>query len=98
MRELGRHGPPQFALRRAAEDHAELTATEHTLGLALQLAVAVAETVAAHQDMPVALGELLDSLSQGAYLHFPDDRARDLGGALVLDELPELRAVAVRGE
>jgi hypothetical protein len=42
MRELGRHLPPQFALRRAAEDHAELTAAEHTLGLALQLADALA--------------------------------------------------------
>src|ERR671910_2198858 len=48
--------------------------------------------------MPVALGELLDGLPQGAYLHLTDDRARDLGGALVLDELSELGAVAVGGE
>src|ERR687897_1039645 len=116
MRELGWLGRPQIALRGAAEDHTELPATEHTLGLALQLAdalagdpeflaelgegrgVAVAEAVAAHQDMPVALGEPLDGLPQGAYLHLPDNRARNLGGALVLDELSEFGAVAVGGE
>src|ERR687889_1931250 len=113
MRELGRHLPPQFALRGAAEDHTELSATEHTLGLALQLAdalagdpeflaelgegrgVAVTEAVAAHQDVPVTLGEPLDSLLEGTYLHLPDDRACHLRGTLVLDQLSEFGAVAV---
>src|ERR687897_3820628 len=104
---MGRPGPPHIELGCSAEDHAELSATEHTLCLALQLAdtlagdpeflaelgkgrgVAIAEAVAPHQDVPVTLGELLDCLSQGAYFHLPDDRARNLGGALVLDQLSE---------
>src|SRR5687767_14994318 len=108
--------PPQFDLCRSAEDHTELSATEHTLCLALQLAdtlagdpeflaelgegrgVAVAEAVAPHQDVPVTLGELLDGLPQGAYFHLPDDRARNLGSALVLDQLSQLGAVAVGRE
>src|ERR671910_2276997 len=48
--------------------------------------------------MPVALGEPLHGLPQGAYLYLPDNRARNLGGALVLDELSEFGAVAVGGE
>src|ERR671911_2238164 len=116
MRDMGRPGPPHIALCGAAEDHAELSATEHTLGLALQLSdtlagdseflaelgegrgVAVAEAVAPHQDVPVTLGEPLDSLLEGTYLHLPDDRACHLRGALVLDQLSEFGAVAVRGE
>src|SRR5918995_2913361 len=116
MRDMGRPGPPHIALCGAAEDHAELSATEHTLGLALQLSdtlagdpeflaelgegrgVAVAEAVAPHQDVPVTLGEPLDSLLEGAYLHLPDDRARHLRGTLVLYQLSEFGAVAVGGE
>src|SRR5918994_1881140 len=116
MRDMGRPGPPHIALCGAAEDHAELSATEHTLGLALQLSdtlagdpeflaelgegrgVAVAEAVAPHQDVPVTLGEPLDSLLEGAYLHLPDDRARHLRGTLVLDQLSEFGSVAVGGE
>src|ERR687897_35556 len=117
MRICGRLEPPaNRALRCAAEDHTELSATEHTLGFALQLAnalagdseflaelgegrgVAVAEAVAPHQDMPVTLGEPLDSLLEGTYLHLPDDRACHLRGTLVLDQLSEFGAVAVRGE
>src|SRR5215212_5131283 len=113
---VGGLGRPQIALRGAAEDHTELSATEHTLGLALQLAdalagdpeflaelgegrgVAVAEAVAPHQDVPVTLGEPLDSLLEGTYLHLPDDRACHLRSTLVLDQLSEFGAVAVRGE
>src|SRR5829696_7786811 len=102
---VGGLGRPQIALRGAAEEHSELSATEHALGLALQLAdalagdpellaqlgegrgVAVAEAVTPDQDVPVTLGEPLDGLLQGAYLYLPDDRARHLGGALVLDQL-----------
>src|SRR5215210_734973 len=116
MRDLGRPKPPQIALRGASEDHTELSATEHTLGLALQLpdalagdaelfaelgegrGVTVSEPVAAYQDVPVTLGESLDGLLQGAHFHLPDDRPSNLGGALVLDQLSQLGAVAVRGE
>src|SRR5918997_5692993 len=110
---MGRLGPPHIELGRSAEDHTELSATEHTLGLALQLAdtlagdpeflaelgegrgVAIAEAVAPYQDVPVTLGELLDGLLEGSYLHLPDDRACHLRGTLVLDQLSELGAVAV---
>ena len=100
----------------AAEDHSEFAATEHTLGLTLQLpdplagdaellaelgeggGVAVAEAVAPYQDVPVTLGEPPDGLLEGADLHLPYHRARHLRGPLVLNQLSELRSVAVGRE
>src|SRR4028119_880903 len=103
-------------LRRSAEDRAELAAGEHPLGLALELAdalagdaelvaelgqrrgVAVAEAVATDQDVLVPVGQALDGLLERTELDVPDHDASDLGRPLVLDELAELRAVAVGGE
>src|ERR687897_2620493 len=46
----------------------------------------------------MALGQLLDGLSEPAQLHLPYDRAGYLGGALVLDQLAYLRGVRVRAQ
>src|SRR3712207_4984737 len=96
---------PANRLRGAAKDHAELSASEHALGLALELpyalardaelvgelgeggGVAVAQAVAPHQHVAVALGQPPDGLLQGAHLHLAYDGARHLRGPLVLYEL-----------
>src|SRR5215208_3926888 len=44
----------------------------------------------------MALGQPLDGICEPVHLHLPDDRARNLRGALVLYELADLRGVGVR--
>src|ERR671915_591596 len=46
----------------------------------------------------MALRQLLDRICEPVHLHLPDDRARNLRGALVLYELADLRGVGVRAE
>src|SRR5215203_1645523 len=46
----------------------------------------------------MALGQLLDGICEPVHLHLPDDRARNLGGALVLYELADLRGVGIRAK
>src|SRR5918993_2854494 len=46
----------------------------------------------------MALRQLLDGICEPVHLHLPDDRARNLGGALVLYELADLRGVGVRAK
>src|SRR5215208_5962122 len=46
----------------------------------------------------MALGQLLDGICEPVHLHLSDDRARNLGGALVLYELADLRGVGVRAK
>src|ERR671913_664251 len=46
----------------------------------------------------MALGQLLDGICEPVDLHLSDDRARNLGGALVLYELADLRGVGLRAK
>src|ERR671910_3333852 len=48
--------------------------------------------------MTMPLGQLLDGICEPVHLHLPNDRARNLRGALVLYELADLRGVGVRGK
>src|SRR5829696_7140215 len=48
--------------------------------------------------MTMALGQLLDGICKPVHLHLPNDRARNLRGALVLYELTYLRGVGVRAK
>src|SRR5918995_7235288 len=48
--------------------------------------------------MTMALGQLLDGICEPVHLHLPNDRARNLRGALVLYELAHLRGVGVRAK
>src|SRR5918999_1395496 len=46
----------------------------------------------------MALGQLLDGICKPVHLHLPDDRARNIRGALVLYELADLRGVSLRAK
>src|SRR5215218_10313021 len=57
-----------------------------------------AQAVALDENVTMALGQLLDGICEPVHLHLPDDRARNLRGALVLYELADLRGVGLRAK
>src|SRR5215208_2636366 len=58
----------------------------------------VVEPVAPDQYMTVPLRECIHGLTKPLGLHSPHHGANGIGGPLVLDQLPQLRTIRIRGE